>query len=79
MFQIVSALALEVPAFLQNIEKLRGVSPDVQLLCEPWGHADHNGGESLSGQELEDVSVSTKPLHGLARPARAPAAAAGLN
>ena len=44
MFQIVSALALEVPAFLQNIGKLRGVSPDVQLSCEPWGHADHSGG-----------------------------------
>ena len=33
MFQIVSTLALEVPAFLQNIENLRGVSPDVQLSC----------------------------------------------
>ena len=76
------AVALEVPAFLQNIGKLRGVSHDVQLSCEPWGHADHNGGgcdclssdrtgayvhslsliprESLSGPELEDVSVSTR-------------------
>ena len=44
VFQIVSALALEVPAFLQNIGKLRGVSPDVQLSCEPWGHVDHHGG-----------------------------------
>ena len=44
MFQIVSALALEVPAFLQNIENLRGVSSDVQLSCEPWGHLDHSGG-----------------------------------
>ena len=44
MFQVVSALVLEVPAFLQMMEKLRGVSPDVQLSCEPWGHADHNGG-----------------------------------
>ena len=44
MFQIVSALALEVPVFLQNIGNLRGVSPDVQLSCEPWGHADHSGG-----------------------------------
>ena len=35
MFQIVSALALEVPAFLQNIESLRGMSPDVHLSCEP--------------------------------------------
>ena len=29
--------ALEVPAFRQNIVHLRGVSPDVQLACEPWG------------------------------------------
>ena len=81
MFKIVYALALEVPAFLQNIGKLRCVSPDVQLSYEPWGHTNHNGGgceclssditgayvhslsliprESLSGPELEDVSVST--------------------
>ena len=45
MFQIVSALALEVPAFLQNIEGLRGVSPDVHLSCEPWGHVNHSGGD----------------------------------
>ena len=44
MFQIVSALALEVPAFLLNIGNVRGMSPDVQLSCEPWGHADHSGG-----------------------------------
>ena len=46
MFQIVSALALEVPVFLQNIENLRGVSPDVHLYCEPWGHLDHRDGNS---------------------------------
>ena len=73
MFQIVSALALEVPAFLQNI--------DVQLSCEPWGHVDHSGGgceclssdrkgnyvhglslrprESLPIPALEDISLST--------------------
>ena len=44
MFQIISALALEVPTFLQNIERLRGVSPDVHLYCEPWGHVDHRDG-----------------------------------
>ena len=37
MFQIISTLALEVPTFLQNIDDLRGVSPNVQLYCEPWG------------------------------------------
>ena len=45
MFQLVSALALEVPTFLQNIENLRGVSPDVQLSCEPWGHVDDSVGD----------------------------------
>ena len=44
MFQIISALALEVPTFLQNIERLWGVSPDVHLYCEPWGHVDHRDG-----------------------------------
>ena len=32
MFQIVSVLALEVPAFLQDIDKLQGVSPNVQTI-----------------------------------------------
>ena len=44
MFQIVSVLALEVPAFLRGVAELRGMSPDVQLSCEPWGHLDHTGG-----------------------------------
>ena len=43
MFQIVSVLALGVPAFLQDIEKLQGVSPNVQLSREPWRHVDHIG------------------------------------
>ena len=43
MFQIVSALVLEVPTFLQEIDKLQGVLPNVQLSCEPWGHVDHSG------------------------------------
>ena len=42
MFQIISTLALEVPAFLQDIVGLRGVSPNVQLYSEPWGHVDHS-------------------------------------
>ena len=43
MFQIVSVLALEVPTFLQDNGNLQGVSPNVQLSCEPWGHVDHSG------------------------------------
>ena len=42
MFQIRSTLALEVPTFLQGIARLRGVSPNVQLYSEPWGHVDHS-------------------------------------
>ena len=61
MFQIVSALALEVPAFLQNIENLRGVSPDVQLSCEPWGHVDHSGG----GCECLSSDSTGAYVHGL--------------
>ena len=42
MFQIVSALALEVPFY---IDSLNGVSPSASLSCEPWGHTDHTGGD----------------------------------
>ena len=59
MFQIVSAVALEVPAFLQNIENLRGVSPDVQLSCEPWGHLDHSGGVVNASHRIVRVPMFT--------------------
>ena len=73
MFQIVSAsLALELPAFLQKIERLWGVSPDVQLSCEPWGHADHNGGscECLSSDRTGAYvhSLSLIPRESLSEP-----------
>ena len=41
MFQIVSTMALELPSFLGEIEDLRGISPNVQLQFEPWGHHNH--------------------------------------
>ena len=41
MFQIVSTMALELPSFLEELEYLRGVSPNVQLPDEPWGHNNH--------------------------------------
>ena len=43
MFQIVCVLTLEVPSVLRDIESLHGVSPNVILSCEPWGHMDHSG------------------------------------
>ena len=41
MFQIVSTVALELPSFLAELENLHGISPNVHLECEPWGHIDH--------------------------------------
>ena len=41
MFQIVSTMVLELPSFLAELENLRGVSPNVYLHCEPWGHITH--------------------------------------
>ena len=41
MFQIVSTMALELPSFLEGLGILRGMSPNVQLTFEPWGHDNH--------------------------------------
>ena len=41
MFQIVSTMVLELPSFLADLENLRGISPNVHLHCEPWGHINH--------------------------------------
>ena len=40
MFQIISMLTSI--GFLREIAALRGVSPNVQLYSEPWGHMDHS-------------------------------------
>ena len=44
IFQILSTMALELPSFLEALEDIRGISPDVQLECAPWGHMDHSDG-----------------------------------
>ena len=44
MFQIISTLALELPSFLEALADMRGVSPDVRLDCEPWGHMEQSYG-----------------------------------
>ena len=41
MFQIVSTMVLELPSFLEELEELRGMSPNVLLNSEPWGHDNH--------------------------------------
>ena len=45
MFQIVSALVLDVPEAAACLEELHGVPPNVLLPFEPWGHIDHDGSE----------------------------------
>ena len=64
---VVCVIALEVPSVLRDIESLHGVSPNVILSCEPWGHTDHNGGdcECLSSDStgdyyVHDLSLATK-------------------
>ena len=44
MFQIMSTMALELPSFLEALQDIRGISPDVQLDYEPWGDMDHSDG-----------------------------------
>ena len=41
MFQVVSTLMGEVPAFALRMRELQGKSPDVQLKDDPWGHVEH--------------------------------------
>ena len=41
MFQIVSTLMEEVPAFALRMRELQGESPDVQLIDDPWGRVEH--------------------------------------
>ena len=40
MFQIVSTLMEEVPAFALRMRELRGEQPNVQLIDNPWGHVE---------------------------------------
>ena len=40
MFQIVSTLMEEVPAFAPRMRELRGEQPQVQLMDNPWGHVE---------------------------------------
>ena len=45
MFQIVCALVLDVPAAAECLMNFKGISPNVLLAFEPWGHVDHTGVE----------------------------------
>ena len=41
MFQIISTMVLVLPQFLEELEELSGMPPNVQLNSEPWGHNNH--------------------------------------
>ena len=41
MFQIVSTMMVEVPAFAGLMRELKGESPNIQPYSEPWGHVSH--------------------------------------
>ena len=41
MFQIVSTLMEEVPAFALRMRKLQGEAPNMELKDNPWGHVEH--------------------------------------
>ena len=41
MFQIVSTLMEEVPAFALRMREPRGEQPKVELIDNPWGHVEH--------------------------------------
>ena len=64
MFQIVCALALEVPSVLLDLESMHGLSPNVSLDCEPWGHMGHNGegcgclSSDSTGAYVHDLSLA---------------------
>ena len=45
MFQILSALLLDVPMAAKCLTNIRGVSPNVLLSFDPRGHVDQTGGE----------------------------------
>ena len=64
MFQIVCALALDLPEVLHELEQLRGVPANVQLSCEPWGHMNHEDHDCIclfsdqTGAYIHELSVT---------------------
>ena len=43
MFQILCTLVLDMPATAECLTNVLGISPDVLLTFEPWGHTYHTG------------------------------------
>ena len=61
MFQILSTIMVEVPAFATLMRELQGESPNIQLYSEPWGHVAHSDTDCTSLSSDRTASY----VHGL--------------
>ena len=74
MFQIVSALVLDVPEAAASLNKFQRASPDVLLTCKKWGHLDHAAAQChcLSSDRtaayIHTLSNVTSPRKGVFSP-----------
>ena len=66
MFQIVSTLVLEMPAFAKIMQDIKGESPNIQLYSEPWGHMLHcdNDCSCLSSDRTASYVHGLSPMPG---------------
>ena len=67
MFQIVSALVLDVPEAAACFKEFHGVPPNVWLPFEPWGHIEHGSSQcqrlssDRTGTYIHALSISQSP------------------
>ena len=87
MFQIVCALALEVPEVLLELRQLKGVPPNVNLSCEPCrGHMNHWDEDckclssDRTGAYVHELTLATYLRNLISDPVESPdATSAGLS
>ena len=80
MFQIVSALVLDVPEAAACLEKIQGVPPNVKLLLPfgPWGHIDHDDSQcqclssNRTGAYIHALSIDQSPRDSISSPLLSP-------
>ena len=64
MFQIISTMVVELPSFLEELEVLSVMPPNVQLESEVWGHDNHEDTEcecqssDRTAAYMHDLSVN---------------------
>ena len=81
MFQIVSALFLDVPEAAACLKKCQGVPPNALLPFEPWGHIDHGGSQchclssDRTGAYIHALSIDQSPRDSVSSTLLSPPAA----